>query len=138
MTVANPTLFYPKVRDGYRKYFRIARTDSATVKCVLPKGAIIVGVTVTQDAVAVTAAGAFNLGSAAVPTGLLNAFSMPTTSVGQVGAGTAAGATLIAGVALTTDTPIISTYTVGSTTAGGTGYVQVLYFMPGPSELLDD
>lgn len=138
MTVTTVTMSNPKPRDGIRKYFRVARTDNATVKCRLPKGAIIVSLQVTQDAVAVTAAGAFSVGWSGAATGLVNAISMPTTSVGQVGLGTSAGAQLILGTALTEDKDIISTYTVGSSTAGGTAWVQILYFMPGAGELIDD
>lgn len=138
MTVASVTSSNPKARDGMRKYFRVARTDSSTAKCVIPKGAIIVSLTITQDAVAVTAAGAFNIGWSGAATGLINAISMPTTSVGQVGPGTSAGTNLIAGTPLTQDQVILSTYTVGSSTAGGTAWVQILYFMPGAGELIDD
>ena len=120
------------------KYFRFARTDSGTAKCVIPKGAIIVSLTITQDAAAVTAAGALSVGWAGGTTQLLNAFSLPTTTVGQTGPGAAAGAYLINPTPLTEDKTILSTYTVGSSTAGGTGLVQILYVMPGPGELIDD
>lgn len=138
MTVTNVTMYAPKGRDGLRKYFRVARTDSSTVKCKLPKGAIVVACTVTQDAVAVTAAGAFSVGWSGATTALINAISMPTTSVGQVGLGTSVGSAIIAGTPLDTDKDVICTYTVGSSTAGGTAIVQILYFMPGPGELIDD
>lgn len=132
------SLSYPKPRDGLRKYFRVARTDSSTLKCVLPKGAIVVSCTVTQDAAAVTAAGAFSVGWSGSTTALINAISMPTSSVGQVGLGTAVGSQIIAGTPLDSDKNVICTYTVGSSTAGGTAWVQILYFMPGPGELVDD
>jgi hypothetical protein len=136
--VSRINLSYPKTRDGYRKYFRFGRTDSSTLKCVLPKGAIITSVLVTQDAAAVTGAGAINLGWSGATTALLNAFSLPTTSVGQAGAGAAAGSQLLAGTALTEDKQVICTYTVGSSTAGGTGFAQILFFLAGPGELIDD
>lgn len=132
------SLSYPKPRDGLRKYFRFARTDSSTAKCVLPKGAIIAGVVVTQDAAAVTGAAAINVGWTGATTALLNAFSLPTATVGQASAGAAAGSQLIAGTPLDSDKTVICTYSVGTSTAGGTGFVQILYFMPGPGELIDD
>lgn len=132
------SLSYPKARDNLQKYFRVARTDSGTAKCVLPKGAIVTSCTVTQIDNATTAAGAFSVGWAGTANALINAISMPTTSVGQVGLGTAAGSAIVNGTALDSDKVITSTYTVGSSTAGGTAWVQILYFMPGPGELIDD
>lgn len=129
-------LSYPKLRDVMTKIIPIARTDSSTNKCALPKDAVIIGIDVYQQTAAVTGAGAFNLGWAGAPTGLLNAFSMPTTSVGLARAGAAAGNQLF--VKLTADRSIISTYTVGASTAGGTGFVVISYFIPGAQEQVDD
>lgn len=130
------TLSYPKPRDIRSKYLSIARTDSSTEKCVLPKDAVICGIFVHQTAAAVTAAGAFNLGWSGATTALLNAFSMPTSTVGYAAGGSATGASV--GTKLDSDKTVLATYTVGSSTAGGTGYVRIDYFIPGPGESITD
>lgn len=130
------TLSYPKPRDIKVKVVSIARTDSSTEKCVLPKDAVICGVFVHQTVAASTAAGAFNLGWSGATTALLNAFSMPTSSVGYAAGGSATGASV--GTKLDSDKTVIASYTVGSSTAGGTGYVVIQYFIPGPGEGLTD
>jgi hypothetical protein len=61
---------------------------------------------------------------------------MPTTSVGYAPGGTATGAQV--GVKLTQDQQVIATYSAGTSTAGGTGYVKIEYFVPGPGEAIDD
>ena len=128
-------LSYPKPRDTLRKFFTIERTDSSTVKFSLPKGAIVTGVFIDQKVNASTAAGAFNLGWSGSTTALVNAFSMATTAVGFVTAGTSRG-TAVMGAALDSDKDVICTYTVGSSTAGGTGTGYVEYFIPGPGETI--
>ncbi len=130
------TLSYPKSREIRTKVVRIARTDASTEKCVLPKDAVICGVFVHQEVDAATAAGAFNLGWSGATTALVNAFSMATTKVGYAAVGTAAGASV--GTKLDSDKTVIASYTVGSSTAGGTGYVVIQYFVPGPGEGLTD
>lgn len=132
MPIFNVGLSYPKPREFLVKVVPIARTDSATVKCVIPKDAVIMGAFVHQQAAAVTGAGAFNLGTAAAPTGVLNAFSMPTSSVGFVQGGAAVGS--LVGTKLAADATIQATYTVGSSTAGGTGVVYIVYYFTGPGE----
>lgn len=128
-------LSYPKPRDIYVKIVPIARTDSSTEKCVLPKDAVITGVFVLQDVAAVTAAATFDLGFTGDTDGLLNDFSMAvTTPVGFVAAGAAAGSAV--GTKLDSDKVILSTYTAGSSTAGGTGYVFIHYFVAGAGETL--
>ena len=136
MAVSNPNMSYPRPRGSQCKIIPIARTDSSTLKCVLPKDAIITGVYVHQTVNASTAAGAFNLGWSGATTGIINAFSMATTAVGYTTAGTATGAQV--GVKLDSDKQVIATYTVGSSTAGGTGYVKIEYFVAGPGEGYDD
>ncbi len=133
---ANPSMSYPKPRSLITKVVAIARTDSATVKCVIPKDAIVVGLRVAQTTDAVTAAGSFVLGWSGTTSALLSAFSMATTKVGLVAPGTALGSGLY--TRLDSDKQVLSTYTVGSSTAGGTGYVIIEYFMPGPGEAVDD
>lgn len=130
------SLSYPKNRELLTKIVPIARTDSSTLKCVLPKNACIVDVHVYQAVAATTAAGTFSLGWSGTTGAIVNAFSMPTTSVGLTNVGTAAGSGLFA--PLDTDKQVIASYTVGSSTAGGTGYVIIGYFVPGPQEGVDD
>ena len=129
-------LFYPKGRDLITKVIPIARTDSSTVKCVIPKDAVIVGVHINQTTDAVTAAGSFILGWSGSTSAVLSAFSMATTKVGLVNPGTSAGTGLF--TKLSQDQQILSTYTVGSSTAGGTGYVVLEYFIASGGEQVDD
>jgi len=131
-------LSYPKPRDVLTKVVAIARTDSSTEKCVLPKGAFITNIRILQVDNAATAAGTFSLGWSGATTALVNAFSMATTKVGLVNAGTNIGTVAGAGTQLDSDKMVISTYTVGSSTAGGTGYVFIEYFMPAPGEGIAD
>ena len=136
MTFGPIGVSYPKPRELLTKIFPIARTDSSTVKCFLPRDAIVVGVYVLQTAAAVTGAASVNVGWSGATTGILNAFSLPTSSVGYAPGGTATGAQV--GVKLTQDQQVIATYSVGTSTAGGTGYVKLEYFVPGPGEAIDD
>ena len=129
-------LSYPKGRELIYKIFAVNRTDSSAVKMVIPKDACIVDVKVYQAVAASTAAGAFDVGWSGSTQAILNAFSMPTTSVGFTSAGAAAGSGMFS--KLTADRQILCTYTVGSSTAGGTGYVMIGYFMPGGQENVDD
>ena len=85
-------LSYPKARSLITKIVPIARTDSSTVKCVIPKDAVIVGVHVNQNVNASTAPGSFVLGWSGSTSAVLSAFSMATTAVGLVNAGTSLGA----------------------------------------------
>lgn len=129
------TLSYPKPRSVQTKVIAIARADSSTEKCVLPKDAVVCGLHVMQVDDAATAAGAFSLGWSGATTALINAFSMATTKVGFVNSGTATGASVL--TKLDSDKTVIASYTVGSSTAGGTGYVVIDYFVPGPGEAVD-
>jgi hypothetical protein len=128
------TLSYPKPRELQTKIIAIARTDNATEKCVLPKDAVIVGVYVNQEVNASTAAATVTVSCGSDADGILNAFSMATTAVGYVAAGTAVGSSV--GTKLTTDSVVKSTYTVGSSTAGGTGYVVIQYFVAPSGETI--
>jgi hypothetical protein len=133
MPIFNVGLSYPKPRDLFIKAVPIARADSSTVKCVIPKDSVVMGVFVHQQVVAATAAATFNLGTSGTPTGLLSSFSMATgTSVGFVTGAAATGA--LVGTKLAADATIISSYTVGSSTAGGTGVVYIAYYVAGPGE----
>jgi hypothetical protein len=129
-------LSYPKGRSLITKIVPIARTDSSTVKCVIPKDAVIVDVLVNQTVDASTAAGSFVLGWSGTTSAILSAFSMATTKVGLVTAGTSLGTGTF--TKLDSDKQVLATYTVGSSTAGGTGYVVIKYFVAGPGEGVDD
>lgn len=129
---------YPKPRSTQQKIIPIARTDSSTTKCVLPKDAIITSVTVIQSAAAVTGAASYNLGWSGATTAVLNAFSLPTSTVGMALAGSAAGSVVIAGTKLDSDKTVIGTFTVGTSSAGGTGFVVIEYFVAGPGEDITD
>ena len=129
-------LSYPRPRELQSKIFAITRADSSTVKCALPRDAIIAGVYVLQTAAAVTGAANINVGWSGSTTAILNAFSLPTSSVGYSPGGSATGSAL--GTKLTADQQIICTYNVGTSTAGGTGYVKIEYFVPGAGEVIDD
>lgn len=124
---------YPKARNVYKKYFEILREDDATEKCVLPRDAIVSSIKVTQTSAAVTAAATFDLGWSGDADALVDGFSMAvTTAVGQVQVGGAVG--LEVGEKLDADRKVISTYVAGSSTAGGEGWVELEYFVPGPGE----
>jgi hypothetical protein len=129
-------LYYPKGRDAITKVMRINRTDSSTAKMTIPKDAVICGVHVYQDAVAVTGNGAYNLGWAGATTSILNAYSLTTAGTGLANPGAATGTGVF--TKLTQDQLLIGTYTVGTSSAGGTGYVAIEYFMPGAQEGVDD
>lgn len=136
MAYANPTLSYPKRRSVQQIVIPVLRTDAATTKAWLPKNAVVSGVHVLQTVNAATAAASFTVGLGADADGLLEAFSMATAKVGLVNAGTSAGVSVLS--KLTSDLPVTVTYTVGSSTAGGTGYVIIDFFVPGPGEAVDD
>jgi hypothetical protein len=126
------TLSYPKPRSLQTKVIAIARADSSTEKCVLPKHAVICDVHVLQNVDSSTAAAAVDVGWSGDTNGILAAFSMATTAVGLVNAGTAAGTGVM--TKLDSDKIVISTFTAGSSSAGGTGYVIISYFVAGPNE----
>lgn len=136
MAYSNPNLSYPKRRSTLQLVIPIARTDSATQKAWLPKDAVITGVHVLQNVNASTATASFTVGLGSDADGILEAFTMATSKVGLVNAGTSAGVEVL--VKQTIDKPITATYTVGSSTAGGTGYVIIDFFIAGPGEAVDD
>ena len=135
MGVSNPNLSYPKPRNVLSKIIPIARTDSSTVKCVLPKDAIIVDVTCYQNVNAGTNAATWTVGWTGDTDAVLNAFSAATTAVGLVKPGTAIGSGVY--TPLTADRAVFSTFG-GTSVSGGTGFVTITYFMPGPGEAVDD
>lgn len=134
---AQVTLSYPKVRDCLLKVIPFGRTDSATVRAILPKDSVVFDIAVYQASAAVTGAGAVSVGLGGVSnTALLNAFSLPTTSVGLATPGGAIGTSFL--TKLDADRTVTTTYSVGTSTAGGTGWVVIKYFVPGSGEAVDD
>lgn len=129
-------LSYPKQREIMYRVINIARTDSSKVHCVIPKDAVICDLRVYQDAAAVTGAASYNLGWSGATTGLLNAFSLPTTTVGHATSGATTGTQFM--TKLTQDRAILGTFTVGTSSAGGTGKIIIGYFMAGGNEQVDD
>lgn len=134
-TTAQISLSYPKPRSLQTKVIPIARTDSSTLKCCLPKYACIVGVHVYQNAAAVTNPATWTLGWSGATTAILNAFSAGTSTVGLTNPGAAVGSGVF--TPLDSDKAVIATFG-GSSSAGGTGYVTIEYFVPGPGEGVDD
>jgi hypothetical protein len=126
---------YPKPRSVMQKTFAIARTDSSTVKCVLPKDAVITEVICYQNVNAGTNPATWTVGWTGATDAVLNAFSAATTAVGLVLAGTAIGSGVYA--KLDSDKAVFSTFG-GTSVSGGTGYVTIKYFVPGPGEGVDD
>lgn len=128
---------YPKPRSTMQKIFPFARTDNLTVKAALPRDAVVTGIHIYQATAAVTGAGAVSVGLTGVSgTALVNAFSLPTTSVGLANPGAAVGSSYL--TKLDADRAVTVTYAVGSSTAGGTGWVVIDYFVAGPGESADD
>lgn len=136
MSYANPNLSYPKRRSTLQLIIPVARTDSATQKAWLPKDAVITGVHVLQNVNASTAVATFTVGLGSDADGILESFTMATSKVGLVNAGAQAGVSVL--VKQTSDLPVTVTYAVGSSTAGGTGYVVIDFFVSGPGEAVDD
>lgn len=136
MSYTNPTLSYPKPRGTFTKIFPVARTDSATVKCWLPKDAVVCGIHVYQNVNASTANATFSVGWSGAASALINAFVMNTTAVGLQNTGAQTGTSFL--TKLTEDKAVTCTYAVGSSTAGGTGFVIIEYFIPGAGEGVDD
>ena len=135
MGVSNPNLSYPKPRGCIHKVIPIARTDSSTVKCVIPKDAVIIGVHCYQNVNAGTNAATWTVGWTGDTDAVLNAFSAATTAVGLVNPGTAAGSGIYQ--KLDTDKAVFSTFG-GTSVSGGTGFVVIEYFMAGSGEAVDD
>lgn len=136
MSYPNPTLSYPKRRDVLQLIIPVARTDNGTTKAWLPKDAVVSDVSVLQNVNASTATATFTVGLGSDADGILESFTMATSKVGLVKAGASAGVSVMS--KLTVDSPVTVTYTVGSSTAGGTGFVIINFFIAGPGEAVDD
>ena len=129
-------LSYPKRRTTLQLIIPVARTDNGTTKAMLPKDAVVTGIHVLQNVDAATNTGSFTVGLGGTANALLTTFTMATTKVGLVNAGTSAGASVM--TKLDNDYKVTVTYSVGSSTAGGTGYVIIDFFVAGPGEAVDD
>ena len=136
MSYTNPTLSYPKRRSTMQLVIPVARTDSATQKAWLPKDAVVTGVHVLQNVNAATAVATFTVGLGSDVDGILETFTMATAKVGLVNAGTSSGVSVL--TKLTVDAPVTVSYAVGSSTAGGTGFVIIDFFVAGSGEAVDD
>lgn len=136
MSYTNPTLSYPKRRSTMQLVIPVARADSGTQKAWLPKDAVVSGVHVLQNVNASTAVATFTVGLGSDADGILETFTMATSKVGLVNAGASAGVSVLS--KLTVDAPVTVTYAVGSSTAGGTGFVIIDFFLAGPGEAVDD
>ena len=135
MAYASPTLSYPKPRSTMQKIIPIARTDSTTAKCVLPKDSVITAVTCYQAVAAGTNAATWTVGWTGATTAVLNAFSAGTTSVGLAHPGVTVGAGVF--TKLDSDKQVFATFG-GTSLSGGTGFVVIEYFIAGPGEGVDD
>lgn len=137
MTYGPVGLSYPKHRELQTIIFAIARTDSATHKATLPKDAVVCDIHVVQSDNASTGAGSFTVGLDSDATALVTAFSMTTNTAPRfTDINQSVGASFL--TKLTADKKVTSTYTVGSSSAGGTGYVVLKFFQAGPGEAIDD
>lgn len=129
-------LSYPKARGTFTKFFPIARTDSATEKCWLPKDAVIVGAYVIQSTACDGTTGTVSVGWSGGGTEIINAFASSTNDAGYHSVGAKAGADLIAGTKQTADKKVVATFTAGDSTTGGDGFVKLEYVIVGNNETL--
>lgn len=123
-------LSYPKPRDLLTKVIRIARTDSATPKAVLPKGAFVIRVTTYIDTTADAGTPTYNLGWSGASTSLLNGAVI--TGRGQAFPSTTSGTSLF--TALDQDRELLGTFNAVGSASGSTGYVTIEYVVVGPGE----
>lgn len=130
------TMSYPKVRDVYVKFIPIARTDSATEKCWLPKEAILVGAFVTLSGNCAGTTATISVGYGGSVNEVINAFNVSTADAGFHSVAGKAGADLIANTKQTADRLIKATYAAGDSgeTTGSLGTVRIEYIMPGGGE----
>lgn len=127
-------LSYPKIKETYTKFIPIARTDSATEKCWIPKDAVVVGVYVIQSTACDGTTGTVSVGWSGGGTELINAFNTSTNDTGYHAVGGKAGADVIAGTKTTSDKLVVSTFTAGDSTTGGDGFVKIEYAVLGGGE----
>lgn len=133
----------PKARNLLHKFVQIARTDTtATIRGYLPKGAIMVNMTVI-GAVASDAAttATIGVGSTSSANEYLAAYDVKTAATGEgVNIAGAAAVGSAFATALTADTPLYVKYaeTGTASTTGGSWTVGIAYFIPGPGEGISD
>lgn len=137
MAYAVPSLSYPKARSVYTKILPFTRTDAQTVRAWLPRDAVIMGVHIWQATNAVTATGSVSLGFPGTPSAFISGATMATSGAPRLFNPDSAAAPGLF-TKLTSDVALVTTYTVGSSTAGGEGFFVVEYFVPGPGEQVDD
>lgn len=127
-------LSFPKPRDPLTKIIPIARTDSATEKCWIPKDAVIVGAYVIQSTACDGTTGTVSVGWSGGGTEIINAFNVSTADAGYHAVAGKAGADLIAGTKTTSDKLVVATFTAGDSTSGGAGFVKIEYVVLGGGE----
>lgn len=131
-------LSYPKPRSLQVKLIPIARTDSATEKCWLPKFAIVVGAEVILSGACAGTTATISVGYGGSVNELIAAFNVSTADAGLHPVTTKAGADVIAGTSQTADRLIKATYAAGDSgeTTGALGFVKLEYFVPGSGETI--
>jgi hypothetical protein len=129
---------YPKPRSTQVKMFAIAREDNGTSKCVLPKGAIVVGAYVILSGACAGTTATISCGYGGSANELVAGFVVSTADAGYHAVATKAGADVIAGTKQTADRIIKSTYAAGDSgeTTGALGFIKLEYFVPGPGETI--
>ena len=126
----------PKAKASLTKFFSVARTDSGTEKCVIPKDSVITGVYVIQATACDGTTGTLSIGYSGSATAIVNAFASSTNDAGYHAVGGKAGADVIASTKYTADKIITSTFTAGDSTSGGDGIVKIEYTVLGGGESL--
>lgn len=133
------SLSYPKPRSTQNKLFAIARTDSATEKCWLPKDAIVIGAYVILSGACAGTTATVSIGYGGSVNELIAAFNCSTSDAGYHPVAAKAGTDVIAGTKQTADRLIKATYAAGDSgeTTGALGFVKLEYFVPGGGESID-
>lgn len=130
-------LSYPKPRESYSKFVKLARTDTTAFQAAwLPKDSILVGAYVIGTAVSNAGTSAtISLGTTTSANEIISGFDVKTSGVGYVPVGTT-GVGSFFGSKLTADTPVYAKYTESGTasSSGGTWLVKLEYIVPGPGE----
>lgn len=123
---AGPTTTTPPAVETLTKVIKVdtsAGDATGFLACVLPKGAIVIGVyTISGGA---NATQTISVGITAGGTQFLNAFA--PNSTGYAVAGTAAGSYVLAGTAMTADTPV---YAKASAALTNSVLVKLEYYIP--------
>ena len=132
------TLSYPKVRDTYTKFIPIAREDSATEKCWIPKDAIVVGAYAIISGACAGTTATISCGYGGSANEFVAAFNVSTNDAGYHSVGAKAGADVIAGTKQTVDRLVKATYAAGDSaeTTGALGFIKLEYIVVGGGETL--